>query len=164
MADSAYELISTQTLSSAAASVTFSSIPQMYTDLVLIVKAVNSATAGGKFQLNGDTSTNYSTTWIEGNGSSVISGRESSQSSGFIYYNASGSTYNYTIGISSFMNYSNSTTYKTVVSSFGNLSQVGSYASLWRSTSAITSLVLNGLTQNFLTGSTFTLYGIKAGS
>jgi anti-sigma-K factor RskA len=63
-----------------------------------------------------------------------------------------------------FMNYSNTTTYKTTLSRFAStLYQVWTHAGLWRNTAAINSIkVYTTAGANFNTGSTFTLYGIKA--
>jgi hypothetical protein len=70
-----------------------------------------------------------------------------------------------------FMNYSNSTTYKTMLGRQGTASSTAGGASLtvslWRNTSAITSIQLQldfGSSNRWYTGSTFTLYGIKAAS
>jgi len=55
---STYTPIATQTLSSAVTSVTFSSIPQTYTDLILVMNVTNSsATVYKALQFNTDTST-----------------------------------------------------------------------------------------------------------
>jgi hypothetical protein len=61
------------------------------------------------------------------------------------------------------MNYSNATTYKTFLAR-GNIAAGGTEAvvGLWRNTAAITSLELLPTASTFATGSTFTLYGIKA--
>jgi hypothetical protein len=61
-AGNTYEAIATQTLGSAAASVTFSSIPGTYTDLVIVCTPLR-VTAGAEelvFQFNSDTGSNYS--------------------------------------------------------------------------------------------------------
>jgi ethanolamine utilization microcompartment shell protein EutL len=74
-----YEPIATTTLGSAAASYTFSSISGSYTDLILVVDATT--TAGNRalqLVLNSDTGTNYSATYITGDGSSTASSRNSS--------------------------------------------------------------------------------------
>jgi hypothetical protein len=61
------------------------------------------------------------------------------------------------------MNYSNATTYKTIINR-GNTasSTVITRSGMWRSTSAITSITVNNDASNYLAGSTFTLYGIAA--
>lgn len=158
-----YEPISTQTLASAVATVTFSSIPATYTDLVLVASATN-ATAGVdsfEIQFNGDTATNYSYTLLSGNGATATSSRGSS--SAFIISGLSISGEQY-VNIAHIFNYANTTTYKTVLSR-GNVtsSLVRGNVGIWRSTSAITSFLLkNDGGQNFAIGSMFTLYGIKA--
>jgi hypothetical protein len=160
-----YEPIATQTLGSATASVTFSSIPGTYTDLVLVtnVKGI-SGTTDLVCRLNGDTGTNYSWTALSADGSSVYSERVSNFSRGFLEYVAYiGSALNAN-SITSFMNYANTTTNKTFLSRGNNASfGTGAVVNMWRSTSAITSiLVYLDNSTNLDTGSTFTLYGIKA--
>jgi hypothetical protein len=65
-------------------------------------------------------------------------------------------------------NYSNSTTYKTVLNRTNYAGSGGwtvASVGLWRDTSAITSIriaISETQTGNFISGSTFTLYGIKA--
>jgi hypothetical protein len=166
-AGNTYEAIATQTLGSAAASVTFSSIPSTYTDLVLVCnfETSSNAIAGVYIQFNGDTSTNYSSTNLIGNGSTAESSRASSSSFFRISGYGTGTANTLTnVAIVNIMNYANSTTYKTTISrsaiaSLGTGANVG----LWRATpSAITSLTLTGESQNLSTGSTFTLYGILA--
>ena len=159
---STYTPIATTTLGSAQSSVTFSSISG-YTDIYLVINANNTTNGSScKYQLNGDTGSNYSTTWLEGNGSAASSGRASNDTAGFLYYNGNASVYNWSTVNAHFQNYSNATTYKSVLARYGNQAQTGSYVSLWRSTAAVTSITLNAITQNFQTGSTFTLYGILA--
>lgn len=158
-----YEPISTQTLASAVASVTFSSIPATYTDLVLVMTGIASTlgTDSCEIQFNGDTATNYSYTLLSGNGTAASSGRGTSTS--FIAIGLITSTEQVS-NIWHIMNYANTTTYKTVLGK-GNIAgaQVRTGAGLWRSTAAITSVLLkNDTAQNFAIGSTFTLYGVKA--
>lgn len=160
---STYTPIATYTVSgSSTTSYTFSSIPSTYTDLVLIT---NSGQTSGQlyFRINGDTGTNYSYTTLEGNGTSAISQRLTSKT--LIYPAYSGETANAInlTNILHFQNYSNATTYKTILwrsNDTGTQTEAG--VGLWRSTSAITSILLASSVGNFLAGSTFTLYGIKA--
>jgi hypothetical protein len=78
-----YTLIESQVLGSSAASVTFSSIPATYTDLVLKVSVRSNRAAGFDnidIRFNGDSASNYSRTIISGNGEEVSSSRTSSGS------------------------------------------------------------------------------------
>jgi S-adenosylmethionine:tRNA-ribosyltransferase-isomerase (queuine synthetase) len=160
-----YEPIAKTTLGSAQATVTFNSITSSFTDLILIITPA--ATAGNpdiNIQLNSDTATNYSVTSMSGNGTTATSTRASTQSSIKINQTA---TINGTLGNSTYIinlnNYSNSTTYKTVLSrSNRSGSGVDASAGLWRSTSVINTIDVKASSSTFLTGSTFTLYGILA--
>jgi hypothetical protein len=161
-----YEPIATTTLGSATASVTFSSISGSYTDLVLVMNpAAASLTNVLTCQVgNGsiDTGSNYSNTYLAASGT-VQSGRYTSQT--FWYASFELLTTNFSQNsIMQFLNYSNTTTYKTSLTRYNEASAgVGAYVNLWRSTSAINTirLAIAGGT-NFVSGSTFTLYGIAA--
>jgi len=166
-----YEKIATNTLGSAVATVTFSSIPATYTDIVLITTVPGftggNNSRGYRFELNGDTGTNYSCTQLNNSTTSVVSSRESSQTRGRIGF-LSETTGDNSNGIAQFMNYSNATTYKTVLGRTSNQSSNGDAnvfagVSLWRSTAAINQIKLSlSDNTNFPINSTFTLYGIKA--
>lgn len=161
-AGNTYTPIATTTLSSAAPSYTFSSISGSYTDLVLVAAVQNTANTGDEvaFQVNGDTTTNYSRTRLYGNGTAAASGRATSVSKGALGIN---STTDFSVITAHFQNYSNSTTYKTVISRGSSSGFASMYASLWRSTSAITSItILPDSGTTFTTGTTLSLYGILA--
>ena len=162
-AGSTYTPIATYTASGSVASYTFSSIPGTYTDLIVVIMANNPSSASNfELTFNGDTATNYSRTQLAGNGSSAGSSRESSYSS-YRFLSTQTNSAIFSQSIFQIMNYSNSTTYKTLLDRGGEGASASAYAQvgLWRSTSAITSLRL--LTGNNLgAGSTFTLYGIAA--
>jgi hypothetical protein len=164
MANSAYNVISTQTLGTATSSVTFTSIPQTYTDLVLVV---NHSTTGSNpsivARFNSDTASNYSRTRLAGDGSAVNTNRGSSETTlGLSTYVGSPPTAVGTM-ICNILNYANSTTYKTCLTR-NNAAAYGTEASvtLWRSTASVTSVNVSVDSSTFATGSTFTLYGIKA--
>jgi hypothetical protein len=158
-----YEPIATTTLSSAAADITFSSISGAYTDLILVATPLCSTASNFTFQFNGDTGTNYSATGVAGNGSTTASWRQTSSTVPYLGYYASTDTTS-SSNIISIMNYSNSTTYKSFLCRASNANTgVEGIVGLWRSTAAITSIVVKFTGgANFNTGSTFTLYGIKA--
>lgn len=167
-----YEPIATQTADGTSAYITFNSVPQTYTDLILICQArsgtsgtytdiyMRLATGGGAI----DSGTNYSTTRLYGNGSSVTSDKITSSSLiyGVPIPATSATAGNLATCIFQIENYTNSSINKTIICKGGD---AGGYAAanvgLWRNTGAITSVQL--LTNsNFTSGNTFTLYGIKA--
>lgn len=158
-----FQPIETKTLGSAQSSVEFTSIPGTYTDLVLIISSKTTGNTNAWLQFNSDTGSNYSDTRLYGNGTNALSERNSNAVKTYIDSSAFAST-NQSNYIVSIMDYSNSTTNKTVLSRFNN-SAVGLNANvgLWRSTAAITSIKIGLDSNNFDTGSIFSLYGIKAG-
>jgi len=164
MPTATYEKIATYTAPSSVTNITFSSIPSTYTDLVLIGRtSLNVGGLGTNYlaTYNGDSGTNYSYTYLEGNGSTAGSGRSSNATFMDVMYQPSSGA----IGtlIMQVFNYSNTTTYKTMLSKAATAaSGFLAYAGLWRSTAAINSINLYGGTNNIIAGSTFTLYGIKA--
>jgi len=168
----AYTPIATQTLGSAAATVTFSSIPQTYTDLVLVTSVLSTSVSGWGINFNSDvTSGNYGYIVTDGQGSSVQTVRQTApgrlQIGGWSI--ATGSTTKPSIGITNIFSYSNTTTNKTALSRSQTYNSttgtnVSAFAGVWKNTAAITSIVvsLDSASYSFLAGSTFTLYGIKA--
>jgi len=179
MATNTYVALNKITVGTAVSSVTFSSIPQGYTDLVLVARCQSTSSAPADTRCfvqvgNGsvDTGSNYSHTDLYGTGSAAGSLRESSRTQvDQVVYNATSDGGEFATLTYHFMSYSNTTTYKTVLQR-GNqttnsqaTTYVGAQASLWRSTSAIDTIkVYTGgpSAGNWSVGSTFSLYGIKA--
>jgi hypothetical protein len=159
---STYEKIDTTTLVSAVASVTLSTIPATYTDLVLVINGGFSAGDQLNLQFNSDTTSNYSWTYLRGDGSSATSSRGSSQTEIILGNLTTGID---SINITQIQNYANTTTFKTVLnrSNFAS-GRVQATVGLWRkSPEAITAIkVFKNGAGTFNVGSTFTLYGIKA--
>jgi hypothetical protein len=164
-----YEPIASTTLGAAAADITFSSIPDTYTDLVLVsvLRSTKTSTANDVIyvQLNGDTGSNYSQTFLFGNGSTAGSSRASN---GTYIYAADIVTSNssYT-GLSTVIfninNYSNATTNKTLLSRVSSPNTFSeAVVGLYRSTNKVSSIKLYTATDQYVSGSIFTLYGIKS--
>ncbi|CAB4148208.1 hypothetical protein UFOVP696_15 [uncultured Caudovirales phage] len=154
--------IASITLNATTTTITFSNIPQTYTDLMVVVTGTHtgSGVAGLRISaINGDGGSNYSDTLLQGGGGgggSAVSARNSdtSMNIGLIGSSQSGSTFN-------FMNYSNSTTFKTILSRGNDASAlVRAAIGMWRNTAAIRSFSVSGVT--FSVGTTATIYGIKA--
>jgi hypothetical protein len=154
--------IATNTLASTTSNITFSNLPQGYTDLVVIAdgKTTGTGWVGLVIQLNADTGSNYSTTYLYGDGSSAGSGRESN-----VAYSNSGAISNskQSPNIFHFLNYSNTSTYKTFLTR-ASLTDgwVKAAVGLWRSTAAITSIKIYHPTDSLASGTIITIYGVKA--
>jgi hypothetical protein len=93
-----------------------------------------------------------------GTGSSVSSG-QGTTTVGTLHYNNTTSRF---AVVASFMDYSATDKHKTVLSR-GNQADgfVMSYASRWANTSAVSTLTIGTNGTNYLTGTTFSLYGVN---
>lgn len=158
-----YTPIATTTLGTNSASVTLSSIPSTYTDLVLICNlTANTTPLNMGIRFNSDTSSLYSGTTMGGTGSSAASTRYSGTLFGEIYA-STGTVSGNQIFIMNIMNYSNTTTFKTALTRFNSTSYgTEAQANLYRSTSAINSVTVLAQNDSYASGSTFTLYGVKS--
>jgi len=167
MATNTYVALDKVTVGTATPSITFTGISGVYTDLVIVTQ---SKTASGALQLqiqvgNGsvDTGANYSGTQVEGTGSSALSRNWTGQNYWQGYYDYMDTADGF-MSILNIMNYSNTTTFKTMLNRAGNANTgTVAQAGLWRSTSAINTVKLfpSG-SGSFAAGSTFSLYGIAA--
>ena len=164
-----YTLISSNVLSSSAASVTFSSIPSTYTDLVIRVTArstLASISDDLSIRLNGGTS-GYSRTILLGNGSTAGSLRSSNAAAAVAYgqINGANATAN-SFGTAEVYIPNYTSTVSKPFSSYGvgetNATQafMSVAALLSNLTSAVTSIDLFS-SIDFVSGSSFYLYGIK---
>jgi hypothetical protein len=159
-----YEPIATTISGSTTARFTFSSIGNSYTDLVLIFRGTVTPSDGLALQLNNDSATNYSNTFLAGNGSTVSTNRNTTQN--YIYLDnlgvLSGSTPGfYRINLFSYAGSTNKTILIETSSDKNGSGSVERIVGLWRSTSAITDISIfsqNGYTIN--AGFSATLYGI----
>jgi hypothetical protein len=162
---STYTPITSFTLASAASSITFNSIPQNYTDLVLVT---NWQASGGSVymqcQVNGDTGSNYGRVALAATTSPVGIVQGSNPwayvtTYAYLQNNEWGNT------IINFNNYSQTNTFKTFITR-GNSASIATeqVINTWRNTSAINSIYLQTNANSFGAGSTFSLYGIEAGS
>jgi hypothetical protein len=163
------KLIESKTLASAAASIEFTSIPQDGTDLV--IKASLRSSSGTSFDaiqlsLNGSTA-NRSTRYLFGSGSSASSGTSTTGYIGNAPQN--GLTSNTFDNTEIYIpNYTGSTNKSASVDAVSEANQIESYqfitAFLWSNTSAITSLAIAPGTNNWVVGTTVSLYKITKGS
>ena len=166
---STYQLISSNVLSGTAASVTFSSIPSTYTDLVVRVSTRTDASpfASDRYYFNSGTA-NGSQTFMYGSGSAAASSADGAVTYNYTFISVPGSTYtSNTFGSEEIYipNYAGST--KKPSSAFGTTennataSYISANANLFDLTSAITSITMYPSSGNYVSGSSFYLYGIK---
>ena len=157
---STYAPIASQTVGSSIATVTFSNIPQNYTDLVIVSNGGLANSGGYAISFNGDTSSIYSRTFMQGNGSTASSGRGSNEYPLYVTSNGANQT-----NIFNIINYSNTSTFKSFLSrGNGSASNTIGFVCLWRSTAAINRVDIICPGTTFTSGTTFNLYGIASGS
>ena len=167
-ASATYEPIATQTLASAAASITFSSIAASWTDLRLVLTCTTSSANQLVYcKLNGAGGTAYSSTFLVGFGGSASSTAYTGQAQ--FSFNQPGNGTSTTVPMFYSMDlfsYAGSTNKTALVTASEDINTVNSgvYRSvqLYRSTSAITQIDLSLSGGNYAIGTIATLYGIKA--
>lgn len=166
-----YELISTTLITSNTTSVTFSNLgdySSTYKHLQLRVttrntRAVNSNAESMRF--NGDTGSNYWNHGMQGDGSSVSS------------YGNSGNTFEPIMGAGSTaasnvfgasivdildpFNANKNTVARGFGGSVTDTNRIGIRTGLWLNTASITSITILGNAGDFVSGSRFSLYGIR---
>lgn len=169
MATPTYTPIASITLGSSASSVTFSSIPQDYRDLVLKVTCTNATGGGGNILpvavLNSDTGSNYSRVRMTGDGSSTASGSSTGDNFLNLFSGVDANETDEGLYLANFMDYSATDKHKTVIARANQVTdRVGAIASRWADTSAITQIEMTTASagDDFASGSTFALYGIEA--
>lgn len=165
------QLIQHQELASAQSSITFNSIPQIYTDLYLVISVRNSSTTSAvtRMQFNNDTGSNYYSRLVYGNGSSATTYAETSAS--FYLGDHPQSTWtsdtfgSTALTIQSYAEaVAKSVSCETVAENNATTSWQQLSTHLWSNTSAITTLKVFPLGGNFAAYSSATLWGITKGS
>lgn len=160
-----YKLIETVTVGAGgSASITFSSIPQTYTDLLIVVSGRCTGSGNGlNITFNSNTS-NYSNRALQGSGSSAGSFGTYNRNAGFVSFSSETAS---VFGSSAIYipNYAGSTnkSYSAdgVSENNATTSYLGIIAGLWSNTAAITSASLSAMDGNLVQYSSASLYGIK---
>lgn len=167
-----YNLIETVSVTAVggATSIAFSSIPQTYTDLLLVTST--RLTAAGiealDFTFNSNTGANYGWTYIQGTGSGLATSNASSQTGFTEAMLTDGNTSTSNAFSNSMMyvcNYSSTSVQKSVIiDTVEEENSTTAYMRLtvgsWTQTTAISSIQITG-SSNFAQYSSASLYGIK---
>ena len=173
----AYDLLETQVLGSSAASVTFTGLDTLaagYQHLQIrgtVRKDAGTGEFGDSIQLvfNSDTGLNYAYHDLNGNGSAVASFAVASDDSIVIrdITPRSGSTANiFGAFVTDILDFSSSTKNTTTRTLGGSTlpsgeTDINLASGLYNNTSAITSIAISPTSPGFITGSRFSLYGVK---
>jgi hypothetical protein len=166
-----YTPLANITLGSAASSVTFSSIPATYRDLILVVTARSTETTDNfdalRARFNGDSGSNYVQVSLSAGTTSPQSstGTATQVALGRLATSQGGKT-SPGVGLIHFIDYAQTDKHKTILAR-GNAANEGigvdAIANRWASTAAITTILLfPAVGANFASGATFNLYGVIA--
>jgi hypothetical protein len=160
-----YESIATTTVGAGGAgSITFSSIPSTYTHLQIRTSA-QQALGGGSISLTFNGATFNYRHYLYGNGSSALAGADTTNSPGIFSTSATSSPSVFASSILDILDYT-STNKNKVTRSLGGSDINGSgniflMSGLFTSSTAINSITITAVSQNFTQYSSFALYGIK---
>ena len=165
------KLIESKTLATAASQIEFTSIPQTYTDLVLVVSARGVSSSDFPAYLlrfNANTSS-YSSRFLSGNGSASSSGPGGTSSIAFGNMPGSAQTANtFSSSVVYIPNYTAAVNKSVSLENVSETNSSGAFmrivAGLWSNTAAITSLAVIGDSINLEIGSIASLYGVLKGS
>lgn len=158
-----YEPIATASGTGSNKTISFTSIPSTYTDIVAVLTFQTTSADYIYLRVNNLSTSIYSFTQLFGNGSTAGSARVSNQTEST--FEATVASPNVCNAIINFMNYSNTTTNKSwILRTNDSTATVRGIAGLIRTTSAIDRIDFSvlGASPNFTTATTITLYGIKA--
>ena len=163
-----YTLISSVTVSSATNTISFTSIPQTYTDLLFKISGRFSLDTATAFLRYNGTTTNGTSIFLEGSGSSASSSTDGSYQYGPIHGVVNSTKTANTFGNAEIYipNYTSSN-YKSsssdgVTENNGAATTMALGANLWSNTAAITSIeIVGAASADFVEHSTAYLYGIS---
>ena len=158
-----YDLIASNVLSSSASSVTFSSIPATYRDLVLVCDLGGAGNVLPYIQFNSDTGENYNLVRAGGNGSSALSSQSAGATQIPLYFQGYATSTSRSIILTSVLDYSATDKHKPVLArSNGASNGTDMIAGRWANTAAINAIFIGNFGVDFASGSSFHLYGIAS--
>ena len=169
----AYDLLETEILTGSQASVTFSSLGDYASDyqhlqIRAVMRSNRGSTGGGAgIRFNSDSATSYTRHFLEGNGSAVtFFGAGNTNFADFSAYTGATSTADsFAAAVVDLLDVFETSKYTTVrrldgAASTFNVINLGS--GVWRDTDALTDIEIFDRFSTFVTGSRFSLYGLKA--
>jgi hypothetical protein len=170
----AITLINTTTVGTAVATITLSSLPQTYTDLLIVVSPrtddAGATTRNLVMKFNADSGANYAYKHLRGSGATVAVGGGTAQTGITVTNVVTGATATaITFGNISITipNYAGSASKMALINGVSEQNVTTAYQTIdggsWTSTAAITSIALT-TTGNFVTDTVVSIYGVLTGS
>ena len=161
MPTTTYTPLANTTLASAVSSITFSSIPATYRDLIIVLQGGSSASQNVSLRLNADSGANYSCQFLAGNGSAATATSATSQTGAFLTQTAQPTTTSSTQININIMDYSATNKHKTILSRAVNAALgTDAFVNRWANTAAVTSVTIFLSSGTLAIGTTVALYGI----
>ena len=161
-----YESIATTTLTTATATVTFSSIPSTYQHLQIRALTSNASfpTTSAYLYLNSDTTAgNYRNHYLFGSGSSAVAGTDGNAAVNGMMGNAMST--GPAVWVIDLLDYQNTNKNKTIRLLNGYDANGSGYvwfgSNLWMNTAAVNTFTITAGAGSFAQYSSFALYGIK---
>jgi hypothetical protein len=150
-----YTPLATVTLASATSTVSFSSIPSSYRDIILVINGNASVNQFTGLRFNSDSGNNYSFVRLFSTSSS-----SDTRSYGLLTTGDSSLTLN---AVAHIMDYSATDKHKTaVIRSNIPADNVAAQTFRWANTAAITSISVEAISTTWAVGTTINLYGVIA--
>lgn len=161
--------IASQTLSTNQATVTFANIPQIFRDLRLVIVGNTTDLANILFLINSDGSSVYSKVSMAGrSASSTPISQANTTGSGHLNWSTATTSSVRTFGTIDWLDYSATDKHKAYLTRSntqegdGTFSGTEAIAGRWGNTAAITNIQLLPGAGSFVSGATFSLYGVSA--
>jgi hypothetical protein len=171
MANPTYKLIASQVVGSGgASSITFSNIPQTFTDLKIVCSVNDGGSGNGIYYQMGNgtvdtTSGNYAYMYIQGTGTASTAGQNTSTTVNYAGIVDAGNSSAFGTVEIYIPNYTTSNTKPSFTDSVSEANATNAYAQLqsnvWKGTSAVNIIKLTPTSGSFIQYSTFYLYGIN---
>ena len=163
-----FESISTILVTTAQSSITFSNIPQGYTDLQLRSYWGFTDTSNNTWlnvQFNGDAGSNYSYHAIRSAAAGFVMSASYATTKMSFGSDVLGNASSWAVSIADIFSYSSTSKNKTIKAFAGQdnngTGTANLWSGMWNSQNAVTSLVINTDASTFRVGSMFSLYGIR---
>ena len=156
-----YESIATANGTGSSNTITFSSIPSIYTHLQVRVFSFTSSGDNVAVRFNNDTGFNYAYHQLVGDGAATSAAGVASST---LMQGSYSSPTQYGVGVIDIFNYTDTNKYKTLRSLHGSDANGSGFilfrSGLWQNTAAVNRIDLFA-SNNFTTASQFALYGIR---